>query len=255
MTRYRLTIEYDGRPFLGWQRQADGPSVQAALERAAEALDGAPVRVHGAGRTDTGVHALGQVAHMDLQTRREVDTVADALNYHLRPDPVAVLSVEEVTEDFHARFSATARHYRFIIVNRRADLTVSKGLAWRVAQPLDVEAMHAGAQHLVGHHDFTTFRDAQCQAKSPLRTLGAIAVRRVEDRVEIICSARAFLHRQVRSMVGSLVEVGRGRQEPGWIAEILAAADRSACGPVAPPDGLYLTAVDYDPPTDQFREG
>ncbi|MEL6664145.1 MAG: tRNA pseudouridine(38-40) synthase TruA [Pseudomonadota bacterium] len=245
MTRYRLDIEYDGRPFFGWQRQAGQPSVQETLERAAEKLDGAPVTVYGAGRTDTGVHATGQVAHINLLTPREADTVADALNYHMRPDPVAVLRATEVDEQFHARFSATARHYRYTIINRRADLTFEAGLAWRVAQPLNAEAMHAAAQHLLGRHDFTTFRDAQCQADSPLRTLDAIAVARSGERIHITCSARAFLHRQVRSTVGSLAEVGRGKQRPGWIAEILAEADRSACGPVAPPDGLYLTGVDY----------
>lgn len=248
MTRYRLDIEYDGRPFQGWQRQADAPSVQEVLEQAAAVLDNAPVTAHAAGRTDTGVHALGQVAHIDLQIARPADKVADALNYHMRPNPVAILRAQEVDEGFHARFSATARHYRYIIVNRRADLTVEHGLAWRVAQPLDADAMHAGAQYLAGHHDFTTFRDSQCQAKSPMRTLDAIAVRRAGERLEITCSARAFLHRQVRSMVGSLVEVGRGRREAAWMGEILAAADRAACGPVAPPDGLYLTRVDYDTP-------
>lgn len=245
MTRYRLDIEYDGRPFFGWQRQANQPSVQAVLEAAAAQLDGGPVAIYGAGRTDTGVHATGQVAHLDLATARAPDTVADALNFHMRPAPVAVLGAREVSSAFHARFSAVARHYRYTIANRRADLTFETGLAWRVAQPLDAEAMHAGAQYLVGQHDFTTFRDAQCQAESPLRTLDEIAVRRDGDRVDITCCARAFLHRQVRSMVGSLVEVGRAKRPPDWIAEILAAADRSACGRVAPPDGLYLTRVDY----------
>ncbi len=247
MTRYRLDIEYDGRPFQGWQRQADAPSVQEVLEQAAAVLDDAPVTAHAAGRTDTGVHAFGQVAHIDLQIARPAAKVADALNYHMRPNPVAILCAQEVDEGFHARFSATARHYRYVIVNRRADLTVEAGLAWRVAQPLDAGAMHAGAQYLTGHHDFTTFRDSQCQANSPMRTLDEIAVRRMGERVEITCSARAFLHRQVRSMVGSLVEVGRGRRDPAWMGEILAAADRAACGPVAPPDGLYLTGVEYDP--------
>lgn len=245
MGRYRLTLEYDGRAFCGWQRQAGQPSVQAALERAAEALDGAPVTVHGAGRTDTGVHATAQVAHLDLQVPRPAGTVADALNAHLRPDPVAVLAAEPVGADFHARFSATARHYRYVIVNRRADLTFEKGLAWRIGQPLDVHAMQAGARCLLGRHDFSTFRDAQCQADSPVRTLDAIALARRDDRIELTCSARSFLHRQVRSMVGSLVEVGRGRHPPGWIGEILRAAERSACGPVAPADGLYLTGVEY----------
>ncbi|MEM1104914.1 MAG: tRNA pseudouridine(38-40) synthase TruA [Pseudomonadota bacterium] len=248
MTRYRLDIEYDGRGFFGWQRQADAPSVQGALEAAAAKLDGAPVTVFGAGRTDTGVHATGQVAHLDLAIPRPADTVADALNYHMRPAGVAIIAAREAPDTFHARFDARARHYRYTIANRRADLTFEAGLAWRIAQPLDAAAMHAAAQCLVGHHDFTTFRDAQCQAASPLRTLDEIAVRRAGDRVEVTCTARAFLHRQVRSMVGSLVEVGRGKRAPGWIEEILGAADRSACGPVAPPDGLYLTGVDYNGP-------
>jgi len=247
VTRYRLDIEYDGRPFSGWQRQAHAPSVQGVIERACQALDGRPVTVYGAGRTDAGVHATGQVAHIDLATDRDPGTVADAMNYHMRPDPVAVLEARKVGEEFHARFSATARHYRYVIANRRADLTFEAGLAWRVAQPLDAHAMQEGARHLLGRHDFTTYRDAQCQADSPLRTLDAIAVMRHGGRIEITCSARAFLHRQVRSMVGSLVEVGREKRRPEWIGEILAAADRSACGPVAPPDGLYLTGVDYGP--------
>ena len=248
MTRYRLEIEYDGRAFLGWQRQAEGSTVQQTLEEAAAILDDAPVTAHTAGRTDTGVHALGQVAHIDLSISRPADKVADALNFHMRPAPVAILRAEEVDESFHARFSATARHYRYVIVNRRADLTVHRGLAWRVPQPLDAEAMHIGAQHLLGHHDFTTFRDAQCQAKSPLRTLDRLDVSRQGEQIFVTCSARAFLHRQVRSMVGSLVEVGRARRPADWMAEILDAADRSQCGPVAPPDGLYLTQVDYGAP-------
>lgn len=245
MPRYRLLVEYDGRAFSGWQRQAGQPSVQESLERAAEALDGAPVTVHGAGRTDAGVHATGQVAHLDLATERPAGKVADALNAHLRPDPVAVLSAEIAPETFHARFSATGRAYRYVLVNRRADLTLERGLAWRVGSPLDAAAMHRAAQALAGRHDFTTFRDAECQADSPVKTLERIAVMRLGDRIEITCAARSFLHRQVRSIVGSLVEVGRGKREEGWIGEILAARDRAQCGPVAPPDGLYLERVDY----------
>ena len=245
MPRYRLTLEYDGRPFAGWQRQAGQPSVQAALERAAAELAAGPVTVIGAGRTDAGVHASGQCAHLDLGREMGGDKLADALNAHLRPDPVAVLAAARVDEGFHARFSATQRHYLYRIVNRRADLTFEKGLAWRIGQTLDASAMHTGAQALVGQHDFSTFRDAQCQADSPVKTLDAITVRRSDEAVEITCSARSFLHRQVRSITGSLVEVGRGRCPPEWIGEILAAADRSQCGPVAPPDGLYLTRVDY----------
>jgi len=243
--RYRLLVEYDGRPFAGWQRQADQPSVQAALEQAGEALNGAPVTVHGAGRTDAGVHALGQVAHVDFTKPIALRKVADAFNAHLRPAPVAVLAADEVDDRFDARHSATARHYRYLILNRRAPATLDKGLVWRVPMALDAGRMHAAAQALAGRHDFTTFRDSECQAASPVKTLDTMKVARAGERIEITCSARSFLHRQVRSMVGSLVEVGRGRQAPGWIADILAAADRTRCGPVAPADGLYLTRVDY----------
>lgn len=250
MPRYRLLVEYDGGPFVGWQRQADMPSVQAVLERAGAALAGEPVTVQGSGRTDAGVHATGQVAHIDLPDRVPLRKVADALNHHMRPDPVAVLKVDLVDDEFHARFSATARHYRYVIVNRRADLTVERGYAWRVPMALDAELMHDAAQVLVGVHDFSTFRDTGCQADSPVRTLDRIAVSRVLDRIEITCSARSFLHRQVRSFVGSMVDVGRGKQPASWMAAILAKADRAACGPVAPPDGLYLERVDYDGPND-----
>ncbi len=245
MNRFRLWIEYDGRAFVGWQRQDNGASVQGALERAAVALAGGPVTVHGAGRTDAGVHATRQAAHLDLDREITPEKLADALNAHLRPDPVAVTRAELVPATFHARFSATARHYVYVISNRRAPLTWRRGLAWRVPAPLDDAAMQVGAGHLIGQHDFSTFRDAQCQADSPLRTLDTIRVERRGEDIRITCSARAFLHRQVRSMVGSLVEVGRGRHPSGWMAQILAAADRSACGPVAPPDGLFLTGVDY----------
>lgn len=245
MPRYKLTLEYDGRPFAGWQRQAGLPSVQEALERAAAGLDSAPVLVQAAGRTDAGVHATGQVAHLDLATPRPTEKLPDALNAHLRPDPVAVLDAEIVAEAFSARFDAIARHYRYRILNRRADLTFQKGLVWRVPSRLDADAMHTAAQALAGHHDFTTFRDSECQADSPMRTLDTIAVARDGGAIDITVSARSFLHRQVRSIVGSLVEVGRGRRRPEWIADILAAKDRAACGPVAPPDGLYLERVDY----------
>lgn len=244
--RFRLLVEYDGRPFSGWQRQQDRPSIQGAIETAAEAVDGAPVVVQGAGRTDSGVHALGQVAHLDLQRPIEQRKVADALNAHLRPLPIAILKAEAVNEGFHARFDALARHYRYKIINRRGDLTVRKGLAWRCPQQrLDEAAMHEAAQTLLGMHDFSTFRDTGCQADSPLRALDAISVTRDGNEVDVTCSARSFLHRQVRSIVGSLVEVGRGRQTTAWIAEILAARDRVACGPVAPATGLFLERVDY----------
>lgn len=245
MPRYKLTLEYDGSDYVGWQRQENGPSIQGALEEAAAALNEAPVTAHGAGRTDAGVHALGQVAHIDLDKDLRADTVRDALNHHLRPNPIAVVDAEEVDDDFHARFSAVARSYLYRIVDRRAPLTLDRGRAWRAPQPLDAEKMHAAARYLVGRHDFTTFRDAQCQAESPVKTLDAIAVTRVGGEVRVTCAARSFLHRQVRSMTGSLVEVGRGKWATGDIARILAAADRAACGPVAPPDGLYLVRVDY----------
>ena len=245
MPRYRLLIEYNGGPFQGWQRLPGIPTVQGTLEAAAVRLDGAPVDVFGAGRTDSGVHATGQVAHMDLQIDRG-HKVADAMNFHLRPHPIAILKAEPVSVEFNARFSATERHYRYIIINRRADLTLDRGLAWRVPSELDAGKMHEAAQALAGTHDFTTFRDTDCQAKSPLRTLNAISVSRYGERIELTCPAQSFLHRQVRSMVGSLVEVGRGRRPVSWIPEILAAADRTQCGPISPPDGLYLEKVDYD---------
>jgi tRNA pseudouridine38-40 synthase len=245
MPRYKLTIEYDGGPFQGWQWQDHGPSVQGCLQRAATALNGAPVEVMGAGRTDSGVHALGQVAHIDLDKDFRTDTVRDAINQHLRPDPIAVLKAEAVGEDFHARFSATKRHYVYRIIDRRPPLTLDKGKVWRVPYPIDAEAMHHAAQRLVGQHDFSTFRDAQCQADSPVKTLDKIAVTRIADEVEITCSALSFLHRQVRSITGSLVEIGRGKWTEADLVQALKARDRSRCGPVAPADGLYLERVDY----------
>ena len=247
MPRYKITIEYDGAPYSGWQRQDNAPSVQAALERAAQALDGAPVPVYGAGRTDSGVHALGQVAHLDLTKDLGADKVRDAINYHLKPDPVAVIEAERVDDDFHARFSATSRHYLYRMIDRRAPLTLDRGQVWRVPRALDAQAMHHAAQALLGRHDFTTFRDAQCQADSPVKTLDAVSVSRYGEEVQLTCSARSFLHRQVRSMVGSLVEVGVGKWSARDFKAALDAADRSRCGPVAPPDGLYLVAVDYPP--------
>ncbi|MEZ5936719.1 MAG: tRNA pseudouridine(38-40) synthase TruA [Hyphomonadaceae bacterium] len=244
--RYRITIEYDGSPFSGWQRQAGVPSVQGALEEAVANLNrGEAVEVTGAGRTDAGVHAFGQVAHLDLGTGIRPDKLRDALNAHLRPHPVAVLEAETVAPDFHARFDAVRRSYIYRIVNRRADLALDRNRAWRVPVPLDHETMHAAAQALVGKHDFTTFRDSQCQSDSPVKTLDEITVSRIGQDIEVRCAARSFLHRQVRSMVGSLVEVGRGREGVTWIGRILKAADRTQCGPVAPADGLYLYRVDY----------
>ena len=245
MPRYKLTIEYDGAPFCGWQYQADRITVQGVLTDAVASLTGERVLVQGAGRTDAGVHARGQVAHIDLARAWETDTVRDALNAHLRPHPVAVLKAEQVADDFNARMSAIKRHYVYRIVNRRADLTVDLGHAWRVPRPLDVEAMQAAARHLVGKHDFTTFRSTECQAKSPVKTLDRLDIVRAGDIVEVHASARSFLHNQVRSMVGSLVLVGDGKWTPDDLARARDARDRAACGPVAPPDGLYLVRVDY----------
>ena len=245
MPRYKLTIEYDGAPFAGWQIQADQPTVQGVLTAAVEALSGVKTNVQGAGRTDAGVHARGQVAHVDLAKDWDTDTIRDALNAHLRPHPVAVLAAERAADDFSARTSAIKRHYLYRIINRRADLTLDAGHAWRVPRPLDAAAMHAAAQRLVGKHDFTTFRSTECQAKSPLKTLQQLDVERDGDGLNVWASARSFLHSQVRSMVGSLVAVGEGKWSADDLARVLAARDRTACGQVAPPDGLYLMRVDY----------
>ena len=245
MPRYKLIIEYDGAPFSGWQIQADQRTVQGTLAAAIEAFTGEKVNLQGAGRTDAGVHARGQVAHVDLAKDWDTDIVRDALNAHLRPHPVAILSAEKVPADFNARTSAIKRHYRYRILNRRADLTLDSGHAWRVPRPLDVQAMQAAAQKLVGKHDFTTFRSTECQAKSPVKTLDRLDVEREGDEVDILASARSFLHNQVRSMVGSLVAVGEGRWSADDLQRVLDARDRTACGQVAPPDGLYLMKVDY----------
>ena len=248
MPRYKLTIEYDGAPFCGWQTQADQLTVQGVLTTAVTALSGESVLVQGAGRTDAGVHARGQVAHVDLARDWKTDTVRDALNAHLRPHPVAVLSAEQVAEDFNARMSAIKRHYLYRIINRRPDLTFDLKYAWRVARPLNVDAMHDAARHLVGNHDFTTFRSTECQAKSPQKTLDQLDVMRCGDEVHVLASARSFLHNQVRSMVGSLVNTGLtgpGSWTADTLRDALAARDRAACGQVAPPDGLYLMKVDY----------
>lgn len=245
MPRYKLTIEYDGSPFLGWQVQDGGLTVAGVLEAAVHRLSGEAARVHGAGRTDTGVHATGQVAHIDLSKDWDADTVRDGMNAHLRPHPVAVLSAEQVAADFDARFSAVKRHYLYRILNRRADLALDRNRVWRVARPLDERAMHEAAQHLVGNHDFTTFRAAECQAKSPVKTLDVLSVTREGQEIRIEASARSFLHHQVRSIVGSLVQVGDGKWTPADMKRALEARDRSACGQVAPSDGLYLVRVDY----------
>ena len=245
MPRYRLLIEYDGGPFQGWQAQANGPSVQDALEGAIHAFSGERVRTAAAGRTDTGVHATGQVAHVDLEKAWPADTVRDAVNAHLAPLPVSVLSAEEVGEDFHARFSATGRRYLFRILDRRSPPALLRGRVWHVRRALDAEAMAEAARVLVGRHDFTTFRDAACQAKDPVKTLDSAEVRREGDEVRLEFAARSFLHRQVRSMTGTLAEVGAGRWTVEDVRTALEARARARCGPVAPPEGLYLTEVRY----------
>jgi tRNA pseudouridine38-40 synthase len=245
MPRYKLTIEYDGTPFVGWQRQDNGLSVQQVLEDAVFAFSGDEVRVGGAGRTDAGVHARGQVAHVDLTKDWPVDTVRDAINAQSRPHPVAVLMAERAPADFDARFSAVKRHYEYVIIDRRPPLTLEFARAWQVPRRLDVETMQMAAQHLVGKHDFTTFRAAECQAKSPEKTLDRLDVSRAGEAVVIRASARSFLHHQVRSMAGSLKLVGEGKWTPDDLKAALHARDRSACGALAPSCGLYLVRVDY----------
>lgn len=249
MPRYRLTIEYDGTPFVGWQRQANGRSVQETLEDALRALTGDPVSVRGAGRTDRGVHAAGQVAHVDLSRHWPVEKLPDALNAHLRPAPIAILAAAAVPDGFDARFSAIGRRYRYRILNRRAPLALHRDRAWRVGRPLDEAAMQEAAAALVGTHDFTTFRSVECQAKSPVKTLRELGVSRFGEEIRIEAEARSFLHSQIRSIAGSLKLVGEGKWRPRDVAGALAARDRSACGPLAPPAGLYLMAVAY-PDTD-----
>jgi len=245
MTRFRLTVEYDGRPFMGWQRQAHGPSVQQAIEEAIASVTGEDVTLHAAGRTDAGVHGLAMTAHADIARAMTPFRLSEAINARLRPQPVAIIGCDTVSEDWHARFSCIGRHYRYRIVNRRAPLTLDQGLAWRVTPRLDADAMHAAAQCLVGPHDFTTFRSVQCQAKSPVKTLDRLSVRRQAQEVIIEASARSFLHHQVRSMVGCLALVGQGKWDADDLAAALAARDRAALGLNAPPDGLYFVAADY----------
>lgn len=245
MHRYRLTLEYDGTPFAGWQRQPDRLTVQQALEEAIFRMSGETITTQAAGRTDAGVHALGQVVHFDLSRAWDPFRIREALNYHLRPRPVAVLAAEAAPEGFEARFSATARHYEFRILNRRAPAVIERHHVWHVPAPLDAGAMDHAAGLILGLHDFTTFRSAECQARSPLRTLDAFDVRRELDHLVITASARSFLHHQVRSMVGSLKLVGEGKWRPADFRAALDARDRRRCGPMAPPDGLYLTRVDY----------
>ena len=245
MPRYRLKIEYDGTPFVGWQVQSAGASVQGVLEAAILKLTGETVRIRAAGRTDAGVHALGQVIHLDLEKSWPADKLRDALNFHLRPNPVAVLESAEASPEFDARFSATARHYVYRILPRRGPPALLRNRVWWIPCPLDVAAMREAATVLVGHHDFTTFRAAQCQAKSPLRTLDRLDVEDQDGEIRIYASARAFLHNQVRSMVGTLKLVGDGKWTADDVRHALEAHDRSACGAVAPASGLYLKAVDY----------
>lgn len=245
MTRFRLTLEYDGTPFVGWQRQDNGPSVQAAIEKAVFAFSGEHITVQGAGRTDAGVHALGQVAHFDIERETPADTVRDALNFYLRPHPITVLATEVAVGDFHSRFSATGREYLYRIINRRSPLAVELYRAWHVIPSLDAEAMHAAAQVLVGTHDFSSFRTAACQADSPVKTLDAISVTRVGDEVCISLKARSFLHSQVRIITGTLRTVGEGKWGAADLAGALDARDRTAAGQTAPPDGLYLVRVSY----------
>ncbi len=245
MPRYKLTIEYDGGPFVGWQRQDNGLSVQQAIEEAVEAFCQERAVVHCAGRTDAGVHALGQVAHIEIAKEAPPDKVRDALNFHLRPHPIAILQAEVAAPDFHARFSATGRSYFYRILLRRAPAALERGHVWHLPFPLDAGAMHAAAQELVGHHDFTSFRSTACQAPSPMKTLDELSVSRAGEEIHVTAKARSFLHNQVRIMVGTLKLVGEGKWSARDVAKALAAADRTQGGPTAPPDGLYLTEVRY----------
>ena len=245
MPRYRLTLEYDGTGLAGWQRQDNGASVQGLLEAAFERYCQEKVTLVAAGRTDAGVHALAQVAHVDLERPREPDEIRDAVNFHLKPARVAILEADEAPADFHARFSATGRRYLYRIVNRRAPLVLDHDRAWALTRPIDAEAMHRAAQVLVGQHDFSSFRDAQCQAKSPVKTLDRLDVSRIGEVISVRAEARSFLHHQVRNMVGTLKLVGEGKWTEADVAAALAARDRSAAGQTAPAAGLYLTGVSY----------
>ncbi len=245
MPRYKLTIEYDGGPYMGWQWQDHGPSVQGVLQAAAAKINGAPVKVYGSGRTDSGVHALGQAAHMDLTKDIRADKVRDAMNFHMSKDPVTVLDAEIMHDEFHARFDAVERQYLYRLIDRRMKLSLDKGRLWRIPVKLDADAMHAAAQVLVGEHDFSTFRDTKCQSKSPVKTIDEITILRAGAEIHCHFRARSFLHKQVRSIIGSLAEVGTGKWNTADMREVLEAKDRTECGPVAPPDGLYLTRVKF----------
>ena len=245
MTRWKLVIEYDGSDFVGWQRQDNGLSIQRLLEEAVHGFAQETVTIYGAGRTDSGVHALGQVAHFDLLREADAATVRDALNFHLKPDPVTILDAAAVDQDFHARFSATARHYRYRILNRRAPAALERGHVWHVPTELDWRAMNAAGQILTGRHDFTSFRAAECQSDSPEKKLDALNIERHGDVVVIEAHARSFLHNQVRIIVGTLRLVGEGKWATEDVEEALSARDRARAGPTAPPGGLYLTRVDY----------
>jgi tRNA pseudouridine38-40 synthase len=247
MTRFRLLVEYDGGPYVGWQRQENGASIQQALEEAVFAFCGERIATTGAGRTDAGVHALGQVVHLDIARECSAETLRDAVNFHLKPQPIAILAAAEASPDFHARFSAIGRRYLYRILNRRAPLALERGRAWWVLVPLDAAAMQEAAQRLVGRHDFTSFRSSLCQAASPVKTLDRLDVERQGEEIRIHGAARSFLHHQVRNMVGSLKLVGEGRWTADDIATALAARDRRAAGPTAPPEGLFLTEVCYPP--------
>jgi tRNA pseudouridine38-40 synthase len=245
MPRYRLTIEYDGRPYKGFQAQDELPSVQGSIERAVKAFSGQTLRLQAAGRTDTGVHATGQVIHIDLEREWRAEVVRDALNAYLIPEPISVIDSVVAEGDWHARFSATERRYIYRILNRKSPPALDRGKVWHLKKPLDAEAMHDAAQTLIGHHDFTTFRHMQCQAKSPMKTMDVARVWREGEQVLLEFASRSFLHRQVRSMTGTLAEVGLGRWSAADVKAALEARDRKACGPVAPADGLYLIGVRY----------
>lgn len=245
MSRFALTVEFDGRPFMGWQRQSHGPSVQQAIEEAIESISGEEVRVHTAGRTDAGVHALGMRAHFDLETKLTSFRIMEGINACLRPQPIAIIACQEVSEEWHARFSCIGRRYMYKIINRRAPLTLDKGQSWHVVPDLDTDSMHNAAQHLVGQHDFTTFRSVQCQAKSPVKTIDSISVSRFGEEIEVEVAARSFLHHQVRSIVGCLKMVGVGKWSAQDLKAALEAKDRNALGFNAPPDGLYFVEAIY----------